>query len=36
MAHLELVLPCLSGWGGVEKVDCENLRWVEVLVDGDW
>ena len=26
VAHLELVLSCLSGWRGVEKVDCENLR----------
>ena len=25
VAHLELVLSRLSGWRGVEKVDCENL-----------
>ena len=36
MAHFELVLPCLSGWRWVEKVDCENLRLIEMLVDGDW
>ena len=36
VVHLELVLPCFSGWGGVQKVDCENLGLVEVLVDGDW
>ena len=35
-AHFELVLPCLGGWRGVQKVDCENLGLVEVLVDGDW
>jgi len=27
VAYLELVLACLSSWGWVEEIDCENLRW---------
>ena len=35
VAHLELVLPCLSSRRWVEEIDGENLEW-EVLADGGW